>query len=476
MSDTTLLFSTVAEQGTALRTKRVSSVELATAYLDRLESLGPRLGALAHATRDLALVQAAQADQERAAGRVRGPLHGIPYGVKDLLATAGIPTEWGSPAHVGQVFHYDGAVVTRLREAGAVLIGKLSMVELAGGGGYRYAAASVTGPGRTPWNREHWSGGSSSGPGAATAAGLVGFSIGSETWGSIVCPSSFCGVTGLRPTYGRVSRHGAMALSWTMDKLGPIGRSAEDCGLVLEAIAGEDPRDPATSGQSGFRAGRPRRVKGMKLGVVRPDYKKDDKNHKAQPETDKAFSVALGVLQGMGATLEDATLPDLPADEAAGTIIGVEGAAAFEQLIRDRDRLARLADEEQQGGLLSNLVVPGVDYLRATRIRTLAQRAAADLFNQYDALVAPGMLQVANPVSESLDDYFVGSDKGLSGFGNLTGLPALCVPMGFGPGHLPLGLQFVGGAYDEGTLLALGGAFQQATDWHRQRPPAPFGA
>ncbi len=476
LSDADLPFATVAEMADALRRKQVSSVDLTTLFLGRLERLGPSLGAVAHVTRPLALVQAAQADKERQGGHARGPLHGIPFGVKDLLATKGDPTEWGSPAHKGQMFDYDAAAVERLREAGAVLLGKLSMVELAGGGGYRYGTASSTGAGRTPWNTNHWAGGSSSGPGAATAAGLVGFSVGSETWGSIVCPSSFCGVSGLRPTFGRVSRYGAMALSYTMDKLGPMARSAEDCGMILEALAGQDPRDLTTSDASKFKRGRSRSIKGMRLGVVRPDYRDGDTHHKAQPQTETAFEGALGVLTGLGAVLSDATLPAIPMSEAAGTIVGVEGSAAFESLIRDPARLAKLVDDEQQGGLLAGLVTPGVDYVRSLRIRTVAQRAMADFFTQYDALVAPGYLQVAPPLTESLDDYFVGSDKGLGGMGNLCGLPALCVPMGFGPGHLPLGLQFVGAAYDESTLLSLGMAFQKITDWHKQRPPGQYGA
>ncbi|MGI4787228.1 MAG: amidase [Janthinobacterium lividum] len=476
MSDTDLLFGTITELGTAMHKKQVSSVDLTTLYLDRLEKLGPQLGAVAHVTRPLALVQAAQADKDRKDGKVRGPLHGIPFGVKDLLATANDPTEWGSPAHAGQVFSYDAFVVQKLRESGAVLLGKLSMIELAGGGGYRYGTASSTGPCKTPWNTNHWAGGSSSGPGAATAAGLVGFSIGSETWGSIVCPSSFCGVSGLRPTFGRVSRHGAMALSYTMDKLGPMARSAEDCGLILEAISGEDDGDATTSGDSHFKHGKPRSIKGMRLGVVRPDYHSGDTHQKAQSETETAFEGALGVLTGLGAVLSDVTLPNIPMSEAAGSIVSIEGSAAFETLIRDKPRLAKLVDDEQQGGLLAGLVLPGVDYLRSLRIRTAAQNAMADFFTHYDALVAPGMLQVALPLTESLDDYFTGSDKGLSGMGNLCGLPALCVPMGFGPGHLPLGLQFVGTAYDESTLLSLGIAYQRLTDWHRQRPPGQYGA
>jgi aspartyl-tRNA(Asn)/glutamyl-tRNA(Gln) amidotransferase subunit A len=471
VNDTDLAFADLTQLAAALDTGQITSTQLTTLYLDRLERYGPELGALARSTRTLALEQADTADRERRDGKRRGPLHGIPFGVKDLLATANIPTEWGSPAHAGQTFPEDAHVVERLREAGAVLIGKLSMVSLAGGGGYRYAAASATGPGRTPWNKDHWSGGSSSGPGAAVAAGLVGFAIGSETWGSIVCPSSFCGVTGLRPTFGRVSRHGAMALSWTMDKIGPMARSARDCALILQAIAGRDDRDPTTSSASRFSPGRRRSVRGLKLGIVRPDYGKEDGTHRPQPETDAAFEAALTALRSLGVQLQDATLPDLDADAAAGTIISVEGSAAFETVIRDKARLSSLPDDAQQGGLLAGLVIPGVDYVRSLRIRALAQAAVADLFTQYDALVAPGMLQVASPVSMSLDDYFVGSDKGLSGLGNLTGLPALCVRMGCGTGALPLGLQFVGAPWDEAMVLNLGEAYQKVTDWHRKRPP-----
>jgi len=476
LNDTDLLFGTLSEISTALKKRQISSVDLTTLYLARLETLGPKLGALAHLTRPLALVQAAQADRERMAGKVRGPLHGIPFGVKDLLATAHDPTEWGSPAHAGQVFDYDAAAVERLREAGAVLLGKLSMIQLAGAGGYRFGSASSTGPGRTPWNLEHWAGGSSSGPGAATAAGLVGFSIGSETWGSIVCPASFCGVSGLRPTFGRVSRYGAMSLATTMDKLGPMARSAEDCGTILEVISGEDSRDTTTSEASQFRRGKLRGIKGMRIGIIRPEYRKGDKNHNAQSETETAFEGALGVLTGLGALLSDATLPAIPMDPAASLIVSVEGSAAFESVIRDSARLAKLKDDEQEAGLLAGLVTPTADYLRSLRLRGMAQRAMADFFTHYDALVAPGMLQVAPPLSVSLDDYFAGSDKGLSGMGNLCGLPALCVPMGLGAGQLPLGLQFVGAAYDETTLLSLGVAYQKVTDWHRHRPPGVFGS
>src|SRR5437762_4464820 len=236
-------FLSVAELGRLLRSKQASATELAGYFLDRLERLGPRYNAVVAVTRERALAEAAQADREIKAGKWRGPLHGIPYGVKDLLATKDYPTTWGAEPYRQQKFDHDATVVERLGAAGAVLVGKLAMVELAGGMGYNQANASFTGPGKTPWNPNYWSGGSSSGPGAAVAAGLVPFAIGSETSGSILTPAAYCGVTGLRPTYGLVSRHGAMALAWTMDKLGPMARTADDCALVLAAISGPDSRD-----------------------------------------------------------------------------------------------------------------------------------------------------------------------------------------------------------------------------------------
>src|SRR3989454_1182401 len=232
-------FSTIAEWNARLKAKEISAQDLARAFSARLEKLGPRYNALALPLTERAIRQAKAADEDIKRDRFRSPLHGIPFGAKDLLSLAGKPTTWGARPYASQVFDYDATALKKLDRAGAVLVGKLAMVGLAGGGGYRYAAASLTGPGINPWDRSRWSGGSSSGPGSAVAAGLVPFAIGSETSGSILTPSAFCGVTGLRPTYRLVSRHGAMALSWTMDKLGPMARSAEDCALVLAAIAGK---------------------------------------------------------------------------------------------------------------------------------------------------------------------------------------------------------------------------------------------
>jgi aspartyl-tRNA(Asn)/glutamyl-tRNA(Gln) amidotransferase subunit A len=275
-----LLYGTVTDIGRGLREGTFTSAELTEAYLERLENLGGRLNAVATVTTERATRAARKADEELSAGTDRGPLHGIPYGVKDLIAVRGHPTTWGARPYEDQTFEEDATVVQRLDAAGAVLTAKLASVELAGGMGYEQANASLTGPGLNPWNTGAWSGGSSSGPGSAVAAGLIGFAIGSETWGSIVTPSSFCGVSGLRPTYGRVSRAGAMALSWTMDKLGPMCRSAEDCWLVLSVIAGKDERDPASADRDltdsrHVEAGRPISPRRPRLAVLKGTGEKE---------------------------------------------------------------------------------------------------------------------------------------------------------------------------------------------------------
>src|SRR5437879_5063737 len=241
-----ILFAPIRDLADRLRTRRLSPVALTEAYLDRLQKIGPRLNAVVTLMRESALKEARAADEQIRAGKYRGVLHGIPYGAKDLLATNGVPTTWGAEPFRKQVFNYDATVIRKLRDAGAVLLGKLAMVELAGSFGYNNADASFSGPGKTPWNLDYWSGGSSSGSAACVAAGLCAFAIGSETSGSIITPAAYCGVSGLRPTYGRVSRHGAMALSWTLDKLGPLCRSADCCGIVLAAIAGRDGKDLST--------------------------------------------------------------------------------------------------------------------------------------------------------------------------------------------------------------------------------------
>jgi aspartyl-tRNA(Asn)/glutamyl-tRNA(Gln) amidotransferase subunit A len=360
------------------------------------------------------------------------------------------------------VFDFDATVIRKLREAGAVLIAKLAMIELAGGGGYTTGNASLM-PTVNPWDTTRWAGGSSSGSGAATAAGLVGFAIGSETWGSILTPSSFCGVSGLRPTYGRVSRHGAMALSWTMDKLGPMCRSAEDCGLVLEAIAGHDPDDPGSADAPFTYQPADSSLRGLRIGWIKEDFKKF-----GDEAVEPLYAAALEVLKKLGAEVREAKLPEFPYGAVAGTVISAEGATCFADLIRS-GRIAQLVDERQKKNLAEGLDVKAADYLRAMQIRRSMQQALAKLYNEVDLLVSPSLLFPANPMEMDLDKVFRGG-SGIGAGGNLAGLPGLGVPMGF-VNNLPVGLSFVGKPFDEATVVRAGRAYQQATDWHTRRPP-----
>ncbi len=446
-----------------IRKRELSPIDLTEACLERLETTGPFLGAVVTVTRDLARKEAKAAGEEIAAGRWRGPLHGIPYGVKDLLATKGIPTTWGAEPYRNQIFDYDATVVRRLRVAGAVLVGKLSMVELAGGLGYDNADASFTGPGRNPWNPGFWSGGSSCGPAAATAAGLVAFSIGSETSGSIITPAAFSGVSGLRPTYGRVSRHGAMALCWTLDKLGPICRTAEDCGLVMAAMAGADPLDPT----SVERRWRPEKAgRRFRVGVIKGS------DETAQPAVKRNFEEAVKILRGFCEVEEEVSLPDFPYGPAVSTIVDAEAAASFRDLIESGGTQQLRAANDKWGGYPASMVL-AVDYLQAMRLRAPARRALDALTARYDALVAPSRETVAYPIGVDFEKAYpeVRGGPPVIPAGNLAGQPALSVPNGFGENGLPTGIQFTGRAFSDETLVAIGTEYQRRTDWHLKRPP-----
>ena len=467
-----MLWMSVRELGNALRAKQVTSIELTEAYLERLERYGAKLGAVVTTTRDRALREARRADQELARGTYRGPLHGIPYGVKDLLATVGYATTWGAEPYRDQRFDFDATVVERLEAAGAVLVAKLAMVELAGGMGYNHADASFTGPGRTPWNLEYWSGGSSSGPGAAVGAALVPFAIGSETWGSITFPSAACGVSGLRPTFGRVSRHGAMALSWTMDKLGPMCRTADDCGLVLAAIAGGDRRDPMASTR-GYRYDRAaqRGNRRLRIGVIR------NATVGAQPEVAQNFAGALDVLRQFATIEENVEFPALPFNEAARTIIAAEGPSAFEELLAS-GRVRELTAPEDRWGGYAGAAVSAVDYLKALRLRTTMIPALDAVLAAYDAVVSPTLDTVSFPLARSFDKAWPAVDvpkevrvQPLGGAANLVGLPGVGVPNGFGREGLPTSLLFTGRLGGEAAILAAAREYQARTDWHRRRPP-----
>ena len=459
-------FLSVVELGRLLRQKQTSATELATYCLDRLERLGPRFNAVVTVSRERALAEAAEADREIRQGKWRGALHGIPYGVKDLLAAKGYPTTWGAEPYRQQTFDSDATVVERLGAAGAVLVGKLAMVELAGGMGYNQANASFTGPGRTPWNPEYWSGGSSSGPGAAVAAGLVPFAIGSETSGSILTPAAYCGVTGLRPTYGLVSRHGAMALAWTMDKLGPLGRSAEDCAIVLAAIAGRDAKDPSSVARGFQVPSAPNAKQRFRVGIP----KGADKD--IQPEVAANFRAAVKVLADRIDVVEDVELPDLPYGAVAGMIIAAEGACAFDDLLKD-GRLSQLTAPEDRMGGYPALAVSAPDYLRALRVRRPMQRALDDFLKQFDVLAVPTRTTVATPIDKPFREGWPGVTGGANVIGpsNVVGVPGISIPNGFGVQGLPTGLSFVARAFDEAKIAALGRVYQSRTDWHTRRPP-----
>jgi aspartyl-tRNA(Asn)/glutamyl-tRNA(Gln) amidotransferase subunit A len=467
-----IFFASIPELNARIASKEVAAEELARAFALRLEQLAPGYNALALPLRELAGRQAKAVADDLKRGRTRGPLQGIPYGVKDLLSLAGKPTTWGAKPYAAQVFDYSATILEKLEDAGAVLTGKLAMVELAGGGGYRYASASVTGPGLNPWDRTRWSGGSSSGSAAAVAAGLVTFAIGSETSGSILTPAAYCGVTALRPTYGLVSRYGAMALSWTLDKLGPFAHSAEDCGLALHAISGGDGKDPGSAGKSFYYAPQyARPIKELRLGYAPADFS-DRADLSARP----AFDAALGVLKEAGAQLVETKLPDFPYDEVLRIILSSEAGAAFEPLIAS-GKVEELADKAQIAGLKASLEIAAKDYLKAMRIRRLIQTAFSNLFANVDALVAPARTGPATPIDQPLMPLpgAASPTPQASGFsvlipaGNLAGLPALALPCGFA-GRLPVALQVVGAPFSENLLLSIGKEFQLRTNWHRQRP------
>jgi Asp-tRNA(Asn)/Glu-tRNA(Gln) amidotransferase A subunit family amidase len=465
-----IFFATIPELNALLVSKQVSAEELARAFTARLEQLGPRYNALALPFPQQALRQAKVVDGDIKRDRLRGPLQGIPYGAKDLLSVAGRITTWGAKPYAAQVLDETATVIDKLDGVGAVLTAKLSMVELAGGGGYRLPSASLTGPGLNPWDRTRWSGGSSSGSAAAVAAGLVTYAIGSETSGSIVTPASFCGVTALRPTYGLVSRYGAMALSWTLDKLGPFAHTAEDCGLILQAISGKDGRDPGSAGKSFYYTPQyARPMESLKIGYAPADF-----SEWADAAARPAFDAALGVLKASGVTLVETKLPDFPYGPALSTILNGEMGSIFEPLITS-GKVNELADLPQIAGLKASLELPAKDYLKAMRMRRLMQDEVARLFGTVDVLIAPGRSGIASGIDQPLDRSLGGPQPKDPGFraiipmGNLAGLPALVLPCGFAD-KMPVALQLVGAPFSENTLLAIGREFQSHTDWHKRHP------
>lgn len=446
-------FLPVTALATLIESQRITSTELTKLYLDRLKKHGETLKCVVTLTEDLALKQAAAADAEIKAGKYRGPLHGIPWGTKDLLATTGIKTTWGATPYKDQVIDLDATVVERLRDAGAVLVAKLSMGALAQGGVW------FGGSTRNPWNPERSSSGSSAGPGAATAAGLVGFSIGTETLGSIISPSVTNGVTGLRPTYGRVSRHGAMALSWTMDKIGPMCRSVEDCVLVLNAIYGSDGRDDTVT-DAPFDWVPDRPLASLRIGYIQKELEAAPNNpnpteaQRTTAESRRAmYAAALEAFRKAGAKLEPIAMPDFPTG-SIGFVLSAEAAAAFDDLTRDKDQLATLTAQspgDWPNTFRSSRFIPAVEYIRAMRARRLLMQEMDTLMSQYDVFLSPA------PGSASLT------------ITNLTGHPAIALKCGF-IDNMPQSIMVTGRLYDEATVCRVALAYEQATEWHKKHP------
>ncbi len=433
-----LAFLPAHQLAALLRAKRITPTELANMYLERLKTYAPKLNCVITLTEDLALEQAAQAGKEIKRGKYKGPLHGIPYGTKDLFATKGIKTTWGAEPFQNQVPDHDAAVIEKLQKAGAVLLAKLSMGALAQGGLW------FGGMTKTPWDYEQSSSGSSAGSASATAAGLVGFSIGTETLGSIVSPSTRCGVAGVRPTYGRVSRFGAMGLSWTMDKIGPICRSVEDCAMVLRAIAGSDGRD-VTVVDAPLHWEPRLSLKKLKIGYVKEEFDKLDAEQKA------LYDTALDALRKAGANLQPITLPDFPL-AALRMVLVAEAAAAFDDLTRSNgvDQLKGQAPGDWPNTFRTARTMTAVEYIRAQRGRTLLMDDMDRLMSQWDVFVS-------TPFSPSLTVT------------NLTGHPQVVVPCGFFKG-LPQSILFTGRLYEEGTPMRVAHAFERATNWHTLHP------
>ncbi len=455
-SEEDLAFAPLTELAALVRTRQVSSVELTRLYLERLRRYDPVLRCVITRTEELALKQAERADSEIAAGRYRGPLHGIPWGAKDLLAIPGYRTTWGATPYKEQVREEKATVAARLEEAGAVLVAKLSLGALAWGDVWFDAKT------KNPWNTEQGSSGSSAGSASATAAGLVGFAIGTETWGSIVSPCTRCGCTGLRPTFGRVSRYGAMALAWSMDKIGPITRSVEDCALVFGAIHGADGLDRSAVDRA-FHWPLRRDVRSLRVGYVEALFE-EDRAAQAEKEEEKARlrewqeydRRTLEVLRELGIELIPIKLPDHYPVEALQFILTAEAASAFDELTRSGgdDQLVRQVADAWPNVFRQGQLIPAVEYIRANRIRTLLMQEMERVMEEVDVYVVPS---------------FGGNDMLMT---NLTGHPAVVLPNGFRRSNgTPTSITFTGRLYGETEVLAVAHAYQQATDFHLKRPP-----
>ena len=433
-------FYTIGQLAHLIRTQQVTSLELTTMYLDRLKRHGPTLECVVTLTEELALKQDRRAYKNIQTGRYLGPLHGIPYGAKDLLAVPGYKTTWGAMTHKDQVLDETATVVKKLEDAGAVLVAKLTLGALAWGDVW------YGGKTRNPWNTEQGSSGSSAGPGSATAAGLVGFAIGSETWGSIVSPATRNGVTGLRPTFGTVSKAGAMALAWSMDKLGPMCRSVDDCALVYSMIKGTDGKDHSVVDVP-FQVPTKKALKALRIGYIESAF-----NDTSTTDNDRAVLVRL---KELGFTLFPIELPEFPTT-SLGFLLNVEAAAAFDELTRTNrdDELVRQVKWAWPNKFREARHVPAVEYIQANRARIVLNQKMAELFESIDVYVAPS---------------FWGDNLLRT---NLSGHPCVVLPNGFNKKGSPTSISFMGDLYKDVEVVAVAHAYQRGTGWHKKYPAA----
>ncbi len=463
---TDLCYLTISQAAERIRDRELSPLELTRAHLDRIDEIDGALDSYVTVLADEAMDAARAAEREIAGGGYRGPMHGIPIALKDLYATAGVRTTANSRVMRDWVPSEDSTAGRKLTEAGAILLGKLCMNEFALGGP---DPTSLFASARNPWNREHYPGGSSSGSGAAVAAGLAMGALGSDTGGSIRGPAAFCGITGLKPTYGRVSRFGVVPLSWTLDHCGPMTRTVEDAALMLQAIAGPDPKDPTASTEavSDYTSALRPDLAGLTVGVPR-DYFFDGQPD-LDPEVATLVEDAIDALQQLGAEIQDVSIPSLFSSRGASSVIMMGEAYAYHER-NLKERRHDFGDAVRQRFLLGALFTTG-DYVQAQRVRAVVREEFDSVLRQADIIVAPSFPYTA-PRLEGYDPATAGSGfRYLSPF-NLSGLPAMSVPVGrTATTGLPAGMQIAGRAFDESTVIAVGHAFQQVTDWHKERPP-----
>ncbi len=470
MAASDLQFQTASELAPLLKSRKISPVDLVRACLDQIEKTNPQVNAFLTVVGDRAIQQAREAEREIKAGRYRGPLHGIPYAPKDICATKGIRTTNGSRVTADWIPDHESTVTARLNEAGAILIGKLNLLEFAMGSGQK----GLNGPARNPWDLSYSPSGSSSGSGAALAAAMVPLTIGTDSGGSIRGPAKSCGVVGLKPTYGRVSRYGVTTLSWTLDHVGPLARSVVDIAQILQVMAGADPKDQTASTRAvpNYARALTGNVKGLRMGVPTEHFF----TH-VHPETDRALREAISTLKRLGVEVVDVKVQNAAMCSAASAIIlGSESAAFHQKRIRDH---ADLFDPLVRERLEAATFYSAIDYIQALRVRTAMIEEMRRVFRSCDVLMLP-----AGNAAPKLDTEIVGTDvppdpppaprPDAVNLANVTGIPSIVLPCGFTTGSptLPLGIQFCARHFDEATLLRVGHAFQLATHWHKQYSPA----